>query len=198
MLTSGRPHIEASLLSAYITGALREPDIATVEEHLLLCESCRQRLDEQEHDYVAREAARRIRAREKSRPEFKRFQKASAWTALIAASIALVIFVTPRITPAPYIDIQLQSARGPGGGITTATAGRPLRLHINVSQLSVQPRFHVEIADARGGVVWQSTPQLSNSQLIAPVDKKLSRGGYWVRLYGAQSQLLREFGLRLE
>ncbi len=37
----------------------------------------------------------------------------------------------------------------------------------------------------------------SNDKLSARLPKGLSPGVYWVRLYSAQDDLLREFGLRL-
>ncbi len=39
-------HIPAEWLAAYSKGDLEEPRLSQVEEHLLVCENCRQRLTE--------------------------------------------------------------------------------------------------------------------------------------------------------
>ena len=42
--TMGTKHISGDSLEQYALGQLREPDLAIVEEHLLVCEHCRARL----------------------------------------------------------------------------------------------------------------------------------------------------------
>ena len=62
MLHSFTDHPTDALLEQYAIGKLDEPDLGFVEEHLLVCEQCRDRLTEQD-DFVraTRAAARQLR-----------------------------------------------------------------------------------------------------------------------------------------
>lgn len=200
MLTPESPHIEASVLTGYIAGILSETETAAVEEHLLICENCRQRLDEAEYKYVAGEAARRIQRRSLADPApIKGLRSKSAWILAFAASVALIVLIPSKNEPTAYMDVRLESVRGPGAGIVTAEAGKPLRLHIDLTELPGNPLLRLEIADHEGKTVWRTPVELPyEKNLAVALDKKLRPGSYWVRVYGVQSRLLREFGLRLE
>jgi hypothetical protein len=45
----GETHIGEELLESYALGRVRDPELAQVEDHLLLCGSCRTRLDLLDH-----------------------------------------------------------------------------------------------------------------------------------------------------
>jgi putative zinc finger protein len=199
LLTPENPHIEASVLTGYITGILSETETAAVEEHLLICENCRQRLDEAEYKYVAGEAARRIQRRSLADPApIKGLRSKSAWILALAASVALIFLIPGKNKPTVYTDVHLESVRGPSAGIVKAEAGKPLRLHLDLTELSGNP-LRLEIADHEGKTVWRTPTELPyEKNLAVALDKKLRPGSYWVRVYGVQSRLLREFGLRLE
>ena len=54
------PHISDDLLEGYSMGRLTEPEMAPLEEHLLICEACRDRLVRMDFDIAAiREALQR-------------------------------------------------------------------------------------------------------------------------------------------
>jgi len=200
LLTPESPHIDAASIAGYIKGTLNEAEIAAVEEHLLICESCRQRLDDEEYKYVVRQAADRIQRRSVAEPVFiKGLRSKSAWILAFAASVGIILLIPGKNEPTPYMDVHLESVRGPGPGVVRAEAGKPLRLHLDLTELPGNPLLRFEIADREGKAVWQSPAELPyEKNLAVAVDKKLSPGAYWCRVYGAQSGLLREFGLRLE
>lgn len=57
---SMKDHIEAQPLEGYVRSRLDAPELAAVEEHLLVCRECRRRLEDEERLIGAvREALRR-------------------------------------------------------------------------------------------------------------------------------------------
>ena len=60
MLDPQLQHTQEEVLKQYVAGGLPEDLAAPLEEHLLICEACRQRLDDVEFAHCTREAALRI------------------------------------------------------------------------------------------------------------------------------------------
>jgi anti-sigma factor ChrR (cupin superfamily) len=56
--TMDTDHIDAETLDGYALGSLTEPELAVVEEHLLICDECRRLLIGKEERYatIVREA----------------------------------------------------------------------------------------------------------------------------------------------
>ncbi len=50
------PHISDDVVELYLMGRLNEPEVAPLEEHLLICEDCRNRLEETETCFAAMRA----------------------------------------------------------------------------------------------------------------------------------------------
>ena len=63
--TWAMPHLSDDLLELYVMGRLDEPELAPLEEHLLICEECRNRLEGTE-TYIA---AMRAVLRQQENPE---------------------------------------------------------------------------------------------------------------------------------
>lgn len=53
------PHISDDVLELYLMGRLTEMEMAPLEEHLLICEDCRNRLEEAETYLAAMRALKR-------------------------------------------------------------------------------------------------------------------------------------------
>jgi hypothetical protein len=51
------------------------------------------------------------------------------------------------------------------------------------------------VVDAAGYPVWNGGVTGRDGKLVATIPKPLASGVYWVRLYGTDSDLLREFGI---
>ena len=80
---------------------------------------------------------------------------------------------------------------------STAPSDRPLILGIDLTQLPDHPSYRVEVVDWRGRSVWESAVEPTDDLISLPLDRSLSRGQYWVRVYDS-FELLREFSLRVE
>jgi hypothetical protein len=55
--------------------------------------------------------------------------------------------------------------------------------------------YSVDVVDASGSSVWKGVVSDVDGKLVTTLPRPLVRGVYWVRLYGSNSELLREFGL---
>lgn len=117
----------------------------------------------------------------------------------LAPLLALVILALmmvwqhPLGTSAP-VGVALSSLRGPDP-LSPAPAGKPLLLSIESPDLAPGREYRVEVVDAAGSPVWKGAISDIGGKLTATMPKPLADGVYWVRLYGTDSELLREFGL---
>jgi anti-sigma-K factor RskA len=208
-------HMGEEEIERYSMGTLSEDEQDRAEQHLLLCESC-QDLVKQEDTFLravraagselvrggeSREPARRretgrlTRVREAERVPFWR---RPVFAFALAAVVLLVVFAgirrNDRAVAAP-IAVGLQVTRG-DTNLTTAPAGKPLMLQPDVATLPPQASYRVDVVDQGGGVQWNGEGKLQDSKLSVTVPG-MNAGVYFVRVYSADGQLLREYGLEV-
>ena len=190
-------HPSEDTLEEYAFGRLAEQDAAPLEEHLLLCAGCQDRLGElDEYIRLMKTAAalepRRVTAR------WRVWTGAGALcaSALLAMVVGMVQMV-PRVAAAKPVPVTLIAFRG-GSDMAHATAGRRLDLTIDLSDVSPSAAYRVQVVDAYGREEWSGSAAASGAKLVVHVSKSLERGEHWVRLSSAKGELLREFGLRAE
>src|SRR5262245_61394504 len=90
-------HSSEESLEMYALGRLRGPELEQLEEHLLICESCQDRLDTTEKYVKAMQgAARRLRQEERSKAKVATAGALSNWLGLPSiawvAAAATVLF----------------------------------------------------------------------------------------------------------
>ncbi len=205
-------HLEEDVLEAYSLGRIADDEAAALEEHLLICRSCQERLDWTD-DFVRafRMAVRSVPQAPKTEAPRSRFGAlwSGAWfrPAPMAAGLALAAMAVITLAPRPpelaqAADVRLAALRGPGGlaGPVVVPAYRTLRLELDAKALP-GASYRIELADARGRQVWQSSApaavELGNVRATVP--RPIPAGLYWVRLYDpATGALAREYGLRAE
>lgn len=189
-----------------------------IEEHLLSCASCVERL-EAEEDYVAafRSAARVLEAEDRQtisiaaprRGVAAFFDQLAAWWSrpwgwaprfALAGSMAVLAFlaVLPfQRSGESYTPVSLVTQRGEASVVATVAARQRIRLHVDLTELRALPAYRLELVDAAGAPVRHSILNPKGSSLEWDVDR-LSPGQYWVRLAdGATGELLREYGIRV-
>jgi hypothetical protein len=188
-------HFEEEVLESYSRGTLSGKSLVRLEEHLLTCEACRQRL-EQNDEYVL--AMRTALAAGHSTPQ-PAFNFLTFWrpALLFAAVLALAVVFVIRRGPAPNgvetpVAVSLQALRGPSVS-AEAPAGRVLLLTPDVSGLRESPWFRLEIVGATGDSLWSGRVSQPRFQTQAPA---LRTGDYFVRVYSSSGELLREYGLK--
>ena len=126
-------HIDEDVLELYSLGRLAETQSSGLEEHLLICRACQERL-EQTDDFVR---AFRMAVRGKPQPEKPVAHRrrwwnwaGAGWQPIPAgAALALVaigvIALAPRSVPTEEIEVRLSALRGSGSGaLATVPAQR--------------------------------------------------------------------------
>ena len=205
-------HASDEDLERYTLGGLSEDEQAEFEEHLILCYSCQERLDET--DVFVRSvqtAAAKLRTAPAPNKEWFRWRlprllmlPTPVW-ALATATVLVLGLVVLRpgaklpMAGSPPVAVVLETQRGVEAS-TSAPWGRPLELEMRLKGLPAQASYGLELVDAAGTRLWQTTASPQGDKLVARCDSRLPPGQYWVRILelSGKSELLREFGLRGE
>lgn len=190
------PHPNEDILEEYLLHRLPEPLVAQVEEHLLICPLCQDAITDTDQFVAALKAAASQPAPATVRPGWL---DARTNLAPVLALVILALVVVwnypnyPQDASTP-VAVSLSSLRGTNP-LSPAPAGKLLQLCIDVPDLLSGREYGVEVVDTAGGPVWKGAVSGVDGKLVATMSKPLVSGVYWVRLYGTNSELLREFGL---
>ena len=193
-MVSPSRHVPDEELERYSLAGAAGEEFARLEEHLLICESCRARLEE--YDLVARSmagAAARWRS-EHPRSEPKRWPLAPLL--LSAAAILLLALGALRINQGgaenhgQAVAIALSTTRG-AAPRAHAPALRPLDLQPDVTGVAPSLHYDLEVVDRVGGKVARVQTDGHTASRIPG----LQAGLYFVRLYSPAGDLLREYAL---
>jgi len=175
-------------------GSLAEPELAPIEEHLLFCEACQDRLAITESLLPSlRIALREIEQEPAAEPFWSRWF-APKWAPAIAAcaAILLAVFLWPSNRPVEWQTVRLESMRGEGKP-AEAMEGFALELQLNTEGLEAGPAV-VQIVDAQGAQIDNANVVIDRSPLTTRTALPLKPGQYWVRLE-SNGSLLREYSL---
>jgi hypothetical protein len=177
-------------LELYALGRLPESEVAAVEEHLLLCETCQDRLDEAEafalpmREAIASEPEPETETGWLTRLGLgqpapgawwrNKVVWAGAFTAVVCgAGLYLQVGRNSILTTA---SLQLTAMRG---AVASVSAAR--ETDISLADAPSGPALRVEVVDSAGSKIWGGTPE--GSQHKVSLTKQLSPGAYFVRLY---------------
>ncbi len=212
MPSDPKSHPSEDALELYVMDRLGEEEQARLEEHLLLCEECRGRVQETE-DYV-RAMQTALRELELENSGSQAAEKASedrarssslrrlVWAGPLAAVAAAILLVfLPGSQPgAAAVELWLTAYRSQIAVETKAPENRTLVLHLDVEGLVPSPSYDVQVVDAEGDLRFSSAAKASDARLTVTLPGGLPAGRYWVRVYrpGERETPLREFGLWIE
>ena len=180
-------------LELYALGRLGESESAVIEEHLLVCAGCRERLDETEAFTVSiREALRMDPPPAEAAGHgwfdglLQTLRQPVFGIAMAAAVVAVIAFVffSNRTSLAPAASLQLTALRGE---MASAPPAKEIDLTLTDAPQDGGP-FRLEVVDAAGKQLW------SGAGTEARVQRRFASGVYFVRLYSAGGQLVREYG----
>ena len=197
-------------LELYALGRLTEPRVAEVEEHLLICALCQDRLDEVEmfavamREAIAGEPLPEARAGWSERlgftgsglTEFRlRLTNFSQPALASAAGFAAITLVAGLLHHsgqhvAPLASIELMAMRGDIPAVAPA-----LETDITLADAPAETALRAEIVDSRGGMVWSGECGSDGHQIR--VNQVLVPGTYFVRLTDEGGKLLHEYGFRV-
>lgn len=214
MTSDPKLHPGTDVLETYALGHLTGDELELLEEHLFVCEICQNELA-QVDSYILtlKDACREVR------PEVQPAEVRLAVVAPRREGFFQSLFAVPRpvligamaaffiaiVIPISYVGrgaqspmaVELATSRGAGpGGVAIAESGHPLALNLNASDLQQPAR--AEIVNSSGKRVWIGPVDKAEGRISLSVRDSLAAGTYWVRLYGADGESLREFGLELK
>jgi hypothetical protein len=201
MFTAGHP--EDDVLERYSMGNLEEPVAESIEEHILVCASCQDRLDFTE-TYIrsmksAMASAGKARLENPWRSRIGEwFQMPAPVWAGVAAAVVLGIGATFGIQyfarSGPPVAVVLSATRGETASIA---ATGPLDLKLDARELA-PGNYRVQIVNAEGAGVWdQAAAEVKDGYVHILVQKHLGRGQYFVRLFTPDAGTPREYSLQL-
>ncbi|MDQ1473886.1 MAG: hypothetical protein QOJ99_5366 [Bryobacterales bacterium] len=195
-------HESDDQLELYALDRLSGAEVIRVEEHLFVCEECRERLEQNAafaftmQDVLKQHPELSEASKEKGFFEwFGLFRLQFAMAAFAVAVLAAGIFWMSSRTGSlpPVASLQLIAMRGE---IQNVAAAKALDLTMTDAPATGGP-FRVEMVDAGGSPEWNGSPQPTPSGLKAHIAKKLSAGTYFARLYDASGKLVHEYGVRV-
>lgn len=191
------PHKNDAQLELYALGRLTEPQVRTVEEHLLVCVACQETLDDFEvfassmRQALSAEAGVQLRAGWRERLSFRGMRPpALAWaTAFAVLVFSAGLYLRPGDNIAPLASLQLTAMRGNSQTVPTAK-----ETDIALRDAPALPSLLAEVVDSTGRAVWAG--DFENRRKIRLM-KQLAPGDYFVRLYGGNGKLLHEYGFQV-
>jgi hypothetical protein len=206
MTYDGSPHPTEDVLEQYCLNHLSEAEYDQVEEHLLFCEQCQKELIRvdafiREMKVACSAVARQEQRASARKPFFISWLSAFPRPAAVAAFAAVIMIIgVPLVRDSaptgPPLAVELASLRGPETAImANAEKRRPLQLRMSAVELPAAASYKIQIVNKSGAQMWSGSPRSQARELIADVTAALPAGTYWVRLYAAGSDPIREFGL---
>ena len=181
-------HPDAEEIESYSMGAISDAETGGLEEHLLICEQCRNRVLEADAYLSAmRQAGTEIRGALKQR---------SFWSWTLAAASSMAVIVAAVFLLRSPLDMRVQEARlyamrGATSGVKVS-AQRPLRLVPDLTGLPEFRSYRVQIVDGVGKPIYTG---LFSTEDPAVKMNGVPSGIYFVRLFSPNGKLLREYGL---
>lgn len=205
MAAHWKAHPEDEILELYAMGRLEEPALGKLEEHLLLCGSCQERLDvETEYIGVMREATERTAEEPEAaaEPAWKRWLRLE-WMPLpipaLAGAMAVVVAVLvwqPWSAPQPveWRTVELATLRGDANA-ARAREGFALHLRLDVTGIETTGAA-AQIVTSTGTIVSEMPVAMEDGKAAARFAGRLEAGQYWVRLK-KNGETVREYSLQV-
>lgn len=204
MAKKRKAHPEEDVLERYAMNRLGEPALGALEEHLLLCESCQERLDEvTEYVGVVREATANAAVAVPAEAAWRRWLRldwlpmpvpAMAGVALVVA--AMFLWQPWQTTkPAEWRTVELATLRGEAAG-QKGVAGFALHLRLDVAGVEAGGAT-AQVVTATGSSVTELPVTLAGGKAELRYAAGLKAGQYWVRLKQG-GETIREYSLVVE
>ena len=193
-------HVAEDVLEKHALGQLSEAECEPVEEHLLLCEPCRERYQFQlDFVSVAKPVMREFELRDRARQT--RNNPKSWWMAIPAAAAAMAIVVgvvyqqsdhRQAVHPA---ELSLTAMRGSEPVAHLPAGSSPAILTLDASTLPFRNAYVIQVVNSSGAEVYRTGAKPSK-QFIVTIPKALDRGAYWLRVLDTApgNEVLLEYG----
>jgi hypothetical protein len=184
-------------VEAYAAGRL-VVDQESVEEHLLICHQCLDRVEEEEQLIAD------VRLAGTAAPLGPKSERRIPWWWFVpagAVALVLVSLLPGRLrlgAGEQVVELSAVRSNESQGVSVTAEAGE-LVLSANVADLPSRSSYVGVVVNERADVVVEGNPERKGDMLRWPLGRRLPRGSYWVQLYSPdnRTELLREYGLEV-
>jgi len=205
------PHPSDDELEMYSMGRIAEPESGRVEEHILICGYCQDRLQEAD-EFVAlmKDTTKEIVSRQDevmARTGERRGvigsvdkmggRAITALAAVVVVMVGLTLYNKAQVavTPSGEAAIQLVATRSVETPPLIGAHASSVRLTMDTAGLPAG-RLEMSLVSGNGEPVWSGPAQSEANLATVVVDQKLSAGQYFVRL-SANTVMLREFAFRV-
>jgi hypothetical protein len=201
MAEQRKAHPDEEMLELYALGRLDEPELGEVEEHILVCAGCQERLDEAtQFAGLMREATANVAVAAPVEAAWKKWLRLDwlpvpmpALAGAMAILIAVLVWQPWRAAgPAELRAVELATMRGEATG-AVAVSGFALDLKLDVAGLETAGAT-AQIVEASGGLVAEGTITVDGGRATMRYLPGLKAGQYWVRLKKS-GETLREYSL---
>ena len=197
-------------LEQYALGRLAESDMTVLEEHLLVCAVCLERLDQMQDFSVGMREALIADGVAPGTENTVQRNTLSWWSrfglpewlgkpgfalALAGAAVVLAVglSVTGNTNIAPTASLQLTAMRG---AMPYSLPAKEIHLTLIDAPQTGGP-FRVEVVDSTGKSQWAGSILATVGGDQLDIRKTLSQGDYFVRLYNPEGALVHEYGFRV-
>lgn len=202
-------HPSEEVLEAYAFSRLSGDHLSRVEEHLLVCEACRLKVEQADEFIRLVKTGAALESMAPWRGVWTSIRSrlpapTATWMGIVVSACLLGAVLLPRTLSPPPAPVRLHSYRGgeslhgENGAMNLAPVSRPLDLFIPADEVPFKPEYRIEVVTDAGRTVWTGAARPVTGELTARMTRRLDAGLYWVRLYDEKSELLSEFGLRVK
>ena len=192
----GISHQTDEQLELYALGRLPEPWVAEVEEHLLVCAVCQERVDDLEAYAFAMRQAISTQPTQRSHWHFW-FQQSlpkmpvlACASGLAATALAVTLYLQSTPHLAPLASLQLTAMRG-----AMPSVGPSRETDITLADAPSGVPLRAEIVEAAGSEVWNGSIETQTHRIA--LKRRLTPGNYFVRLFDDGGKLLHEYGFQV-
>lgn len=186
-------HLPEEIAARYALRTVDDAYGATIEQHLLFCESCRARVDEERVFARAISEAAKLLPTDRERSRWR--IRLLVPTFAMCGICALIVGRFPlQRSYGPPVTVSLVTMRGPSSQ-GAGPSGRPLLLQPDIQGLPETSSYPIEVVDNVGKLVWRGT-LVNKSQSPTVLIPPQAQGVYFVRVY-LSGEPLREYVLDL-
>lgn len=201
-MNGGEGHNDDDRLELYALRRLPTSEVEKVEEHLLICDSCRDRLDEIAAFAFSTRTALKEMPKEQSPPLWRNFSwlpNIGLWRpgltvagAVAVLMLAIGIYRVWQGGPlVPVATLHLTEIRG--ARIPIASPAREL----DIDFADAGAAFRVVIVNAQRTIVWTGMPMHGLTDTSVKVQTALPEGEYFATVYTKDGAVISEYEFRI-
>lgn len=191
-------------LDLYALGQLAasdQPGLEALEDHLMICSTCRDRLDAVEAFASGIKGAYRHNSaialsKQTGLFAWMQWPRVSIALALLALAAIISIFSRGQTQFIAAANLQLNATRGE---MPQTAPARELDLTL-LSAPTEEQTFRAVIVNGTGRTVWSGQARQGSAgvgSLQVKAQQRFDSGDYFLRLFGASGDVVREYGFRV-